>query len=84
MGQSVPILCQPSICADSLKDYLSRHSHLIASDVQIPCQIPSGQQNILHFTSGCPDHVQETTKIFQSDGFISQEIEENWTKAILD
>ncbi|MFD2206116.1 glutamate racemase [Kiloniella antarctica] len=88
MGQSVPILCQPSICADSLKDYLSRHSHLIASDVQIPCQIPSqipsGQQNILHFTSGCPDHVRETTKIFQSDGFISQEIEENWTKAILD
>ncbi|WP_419905414.1 glutamate racemase [Kiloniella sp.] len=79
MGQSVPILCQPSVCADSLKDYLIRHPHLISTKNSSS----ANQQGIQHFTSGCPDHVRATTKIFQPEGFIEQRQEENWLKAIL-
>ncbi len=79
MGQRVPILCQPSVCADSLKDYVLRHPHLIAPDNRASNE----QQNVQHFTSGCPDHVQETTRIFQPENNRSQSSEESWLKAIL-
>ena len=59
MGQGVPILCQPSICADSLKDYLTRHPGLIVPP-------PEQRGTTRYFTSGCTEHVEKTTAIFNS------------------
>ncbi len=91
MGESVPILCQPSVCADSLKDYLLRHPHLISAnnapsvDQQVIQNFTSGQHftSSQHFTTGCPNHVGETARIFQPEGF-THDVESNWVKAILD
>ncbi len=59
MGQGVPILCQPSICADSLKDYLKRHPELINGTQK-------QQGKTTYFTSGNPEYVKKTTAIFRS------------------
>lgn len=60
MGQGVPILCQPSICADSLIDYLKRHPELVQ-------ETPEPMGRTKYFTSGCPDYVEKTTAIFNPD-----------------
>ncbi|WP_082130597.1 glutamate racemase [Kiloniella spongiae] len=57
MGQGVPILCQPSICADSLKDYLKRHPELTTETTR-------SQGKTTYFTSGNSAHVESATDIF--------------------
>ncbi len=80
MGQNVPILCQPSVCADSLKDYLLRHPHLITAQHHSV----NKQQPLTCYTSGCPDHVSATTDIFLATASEIPEENYGWNKIILD
>ncbi|MEH6631048.1 MAG: glutamate racemase [Halopseudomonas aestusnigri] len=77
MGQSVPILCQPSVCADSLKDYLTRHPELITAKNKV-----NATGTIQFFTSGCPKQVGETTQVFLPQNAIGTDFEDKWKKVI--
>ncbi|WP_085899784.1 glutamate racemase [Kiloniella majae] len=75
MGQGVPILCQPSICADSLKDYLKRHPELVTDATK-------QQGETAYFTSGDPDYVEKTTAIFRSHTPSGNNNQALWIKAL--
>ncbi|WP_120497119.1 glutamate racemase [Kiloniella sp. EL199] len=75
MGQGVPILCQPSICADSLADYLKRHPKLTNKTTK-------QQGKTQYFTSGDPEYVKKTTAIFRSQTSAATNHEAQWIKAL--
>ncbi|WP_020592805.1 glutamate racemase [Kiloniella laminariae] len=59
-GKQTPLLCQASISADSLGDYLRRHSHLASLRSTTAFQTGQGQL----FTSGNSDLIAEATGVF--------------------
>ncbi|MCZ4279491.1 aspartate/glutamate racemase family protein [Kiloniella laminariae] len=81
-GKQIPLLCQASISADSLGDYLHRHSHLASLQHSIKPEDNHPAARLL-YTTGDPKVIATATEVFLPVSATENGQQENWQQALL-